>query len=243
MVLNFKFSSIVCLTLLAVGSVQATDIGQLTIIGKEVREISQEQLDQELIDTLYRKNIQIEGLPKNESINAHIETAGKVISVAKDLVALGEDIYTLVIKGKPTNTTTYAPISIIPKENGEPVDVMATENWQIPLKRTFEIVYVNVYGNKVVKFRYSVIFAYGGTYNGKGAYLTAVQIIPESVSTLFGYDFTATMKLGGIQNNGTRQNPVAGATLLMEYSVNTIMKAMTEVDTVFITGHGYFKKY
>src|SRR5690606_22412406 len=99
----------------------------------------------------------------------------------------------------------------IPKENGEPVEVMATENWKMPVKRSFEVFYKNVYGMTVVKFRYGVIFAYGGSYEGKGAYLTAVQIVPESVSAVYGYDFTATMKLGGIQNNGTRENPVAGA--------------------------------
>jgi hypothetical protein len=35
----------------------------------------------------------------------HIEQAGKVIAVAKDMVALGQAVYDLVQKGKPKNVT------------------------------------------------------------------------------------------------------------------------------------------
>lgn len=247
MVLNFKVTVFACLAVLGTSSAFAempkADRDHLTLASMEVREISRDALDQEVVATLYAKGLNVEGLPV-EGIPTPdpIERAGKVISVAKDLVALGEDIYKLVIKGKPTNTLKYAPISVVPKENGEPVDVMSTENWKVPVKRSYEVLYKNLYGMHVVKFRYSVIFAYGGTYNGKGAYLTAVQIVPESVSTLFGYDFTATMKLGGIQNNGSRENQIAGATLLMEYTVSTIMKANSEVDSFFVSGLGELKK-
>lgn len=172
-----------------------------------------------------------------------IDQAGKVIQVARDLVALGEDIYRLVVKGKPTNTTKYAPISVVPKINNEPVDLMETENWQLPVKRTFKASWHNLYGVEVVALTYSVFYSFGGSYDGRGRYLTAVQIIPEHVKTLWGYDFTATMKLGGIQNNGTRANPVAAATILLEYTVSTILKAENRVDTFHVTGAGGFKKY
>ncbi|HXH29635.1 MAG TPA: hypothetical protein VNJ01_02370 [Bacteriovoracaceae bacterium] len=168
---------------------------------------------------------------------------GRVISTARDIVALGEDIYKLVIKGKPTNTTTYVPISVIPKQGGNPVDIFETENWLAPKKRTFSIVYTNYFSIDVVKFTYSVLYSYGGTYGGKGAYITGAQIVPQSVSTLFGFDFTATMKVGGIQNNGTRDNPIAGATLLLEHNISSVIKTMTSVDSFFITGKGGFKKF
>lgn len=172
-----------------------------------------------------------------------IEHAGKVIKVARDLVALGEDIYRLVVKGRPSNTTNYAPISVVPKIGNQPVDLMETENWKMPVKRTYKASWHNLYGVEVVALQYSVFYSYGGSYDGKGRYLTSVQIIPEQVKTLWGYDFTATMKLGGIQNNGTRVNPVAAATILIEYTVSTVVKAENRVDTFHITGTGAFKKY
>jgi hypothetical protein len=213
----------------------------LTLKKMEVREISKDILGQNKIKTIYQQELKIQGMPDDYGNVDPSEKVGKVISVARDIVALGEDIYRLVIKGKPTNQTSYAPISVIPRVAGQPVDILDTENWRAPVKRTYEIVYENVYGIDVVTFRYSIIYSWGGSYNGKGAYLTAVQIIPETVRTLFGFDFTATMKLGGIQNQGTKENPNAGATLLMEYTVSSVMNAINKVDSYFITGKGAFK--
>ena len=206
-----------------------------------VQEVSQNTLELEDLAHLHEKGIELKGIP-NFYGDVGPLGAGNVITTARDLVALGEDIYRLIIKGKPTITTTYAPISVIPKVNGQPVDLLETENWQAPKKRTFVVVYKNVYAMEVVKFRYSVIYSYRGKYNNRGAYLTAVQVIPESIRTLFGFDFTATMKVGGIQNQGTRQNPIAGVTLLMEYTTSSLLVTQNKVDTFFITGVGDFKK-
>lgn len=172
-----------------------------------------------------------------------IETAGKVIGVAKDMVALGEDFYTLVIKGKPTNTTTYAPISVVPKDGAQIVDVLEMEGWSVPVQKTFEAQFFNAYNVAVVTFRYSVMYSYNGSYQGKGAYLTSVQIIPDYVRTLFGFDFTATMKLGGVQNQGKNGERVAGATLLVEYTVSSVMNKINRTDKYFVTGKGELKKY
>lgn len=211
-----------------------------TIASMKVEEISRDILGQNQIETLYQKQLAT-GLP-NEGRVDPVEQAGKVITVSRDLVALGEDLYRLVIKGKPSNQTSYAPLSVIPRVNGQPVDILDTERWRMPVKRSFQVSYQNLYGVDVVTFRYSVLYSSHGQYDGKGAYLTAVQIIPESVRTLFGFDFTATMKLGGIQNQGTKANPIAGATLLMEYTVSSVMNAINKVDTFFVTGLGQFKR-
>jgi hypothetical protein len=206
-----------------------------------IHEVSQETLEHDKIFDLHEKGIELKGIPNSFGVVDPLG-AGNVITTARDLVALGEDIYRLIIKGKPTNTTSYAPVSVIPKLNGQPVDLLETENWEPPRKRTFEVVYKNVYSMDVVRFRYSVIYSYRGKYNNKGAYLTAVQVIPEFIRTLFGFDFTATMKVGGIQNQGTRQNPIAGVTLLMEYTTSSILVIQNRVDSFFITGVGGFKK-
>ncbi len=213
-----------------------------TIKKMSVSEVSRDILGNDKLSTLHEKELLV-GVPNAAGQVDPTEKVGKVISVARDLVALGEDIYRLVIKGKPTNQSTYAPISVIPRVDGKAVDILDTENWRAPVKRTYQIVYENLYGIDVVTFRYSVIYSYGGSYDGKGAYLTAVQIIPETVRTLFGFDFTATMKLGGIINQGTKANPNAGATLLMEYTVSSVMVANNQVDTFFVNGRGGFKKY
>lgn len=242
-----RFASLVMMfVVLGVGSVKADIPGghdedkYFTLSKIEEREVSTVFLEPSS-DFLIEKDMN--ALTEvNEDVDP-AEKAGKVISVARDLVALGEDVYKLVTKGKPSNVTSYAPVSVIPRVNGEAVDILDTETWSAPVKRTYEVIYTNLYGMDVVKFRYSIIYSYNGSYNGKGAYLTSVQIIPEQVRTLFGFDFTATMKLGGIQNQGTRANPIAAATLLMEYTVSSVTVAHHQVASFFVTGRGNFKKF
>lgn len=227
--------------LLGVSAVQAqVDKNHFTIARMKVSEVENVVLGLSELKTLEERSLISEGLPQ-EGQPSRVEQAGKVIAVARDLVALGEDVYRLVIKGKPSNTSSYTPISVIPRVNGIAVDMLDTEGWSSPVKRTYQIDYENLYGITVVSFRYSIIYSYNGSYDGKGSYLTSVQIVPETVRTLFGFDFTAQMKLGGIQNQGTRANPIAAATILMEYTVSSIMVANNQVDSYFITGRGGFK--
>ncbi len=208
-----------------------------TISSVEVKEISHDIiLDQDVQRTVSDAYV------GNFKSAPQIESAGKVIGVARDLVALGEDIYRLVSKGKPNVSTTYDPISVIPKVDGKAVDILDTESWSMPTKRTYTTTLKNVYNIAVVTFRYSIIYSYNGSYNGAGAYITAAQITPDYLNVLWGFDFTATMKLGGIQNQGTRANPVAGATLIMQYTSSNVLNSRTIVDTFFITGRGQFKK-
>lgn len=248
-----SFKVFLVVGVLGIGTVFAKDTvteemneAYLTLASMEVSKIEIDVLNQEVPEKLSFTALQQLGLgaptvDENKSVNSRANV-GEVIMIAKELVALGEGIYTLVQKGKPHNTTSYAPVSVIPKLNGSLVDIFETENWTVPRKNTFEINYKNLYGMSVVVFRYSVIFSYNGTYKGKGAYITSAIIVPESIKTSFGFDFSATMKLGGIMNHGTKQSPVAGAVLAMEYTVETFLQASLQTDSYHITGRGGFKE-
>ncbi|MBA2403935.1 MAG: hypothetical protein H0V66_04120 [Bdellovibrionales bacterium] len=218
----------------------------LTLASVEVTRVEKDILNQEIservsFNDLQHMLVELPVMDENKGNNSP-DKVGGVIKVGRELVALGEDIYKLVQKGKPSNTTSYAPISVIPKVGDTHVDIFETENWTIPRKNTYVISYKNLYGMEVVKFRYSVIYSYGGTYKGKGAYITAAMIVPESIMTSFGFTFSATMKLNGIMNHGTKENPVAGAIMAMEYTVETFLQASLESDSYHVTGRGGFKQ-
>src|SRR5690606_38429681 len=102
----------------------------------------------------------------------------KVIQVTKDLVALGESTYTLVKKGKPSNTTEFGAISVVPKDKATlaPVDPFELENFSIPTVQSFRTVIRNARGGVAVTFDYVVVFSYGGTYEGSGRYLMGVMV-------------------------------------------------------------------
>jgi hypothetical protein len=188
-------------------------------------------------------NFGYRNLPDEDGQVSGIESFGHVIALAADMVGFGDDIYNILDKGKPTLAVEYTPISVLPRENNTVVDVWETEGWSYPVQYTYEVVFRNVYKKAVVTFRYSVIYSYNGSYNGKGQYLTAVQVIPEYVKTLFGFHVTATMKLNSIQNTGTKAKPIAGAVLGMEYTVSSFFSSVVKQHKFLIRGDGQFKRY
>jgi hypothetical protein len=184
--------------------------------------------------------------PKKETPKpVDINQVGKVISVAKDFVALGESIYTLAKKGKPTNTTQYVAISVVPtdpmtKEFISPFDL---EGFSVPEQRSFTAKVKNGNDSVVVQFDYQLVFSYGGSYDGKGKYLTGVMVIPKSIHTKFGWDFNATMKLDAIMNHGSKEDPIAGALVTIKYQMNSWTTSFERNDTIHLTGQGKVKSF
>ncbi len=174
-----------------------------------------------------------------------LERTGKVIAILRDIVALGEDIYKLVQKGKPTNVTDFAPISIVPKDpvSKEYIEPFDLEGFSMPTEKRYTAIVKNGMNKEVVHFEYSIVYSYGGSYNGKGKYLTGVQIIPSTIKTSYGWDFNATMKLSGIMNHGTKENPVVGAILVVKYQMNSLRTSFERNDSIHITGLGELKAY
>lgn len=174
-----------------------------------------------------------------------LERTGKVIQTARDIVALGEAIYELVKKGKPTNVTEYAPISVVPKDPAtkEHVDPFELEGFSIPVQKSFTAKIKNGFGKEVVSFTYSVIYSYGGSFNGAGKYLTGVSIIPGAIRTTHGWEFNASMKLSGIMNHGTRLDPVAGVLVTIKYQMNSMKTAFERNDTIHLSGLGQLTSY
>ena len=179
----------------------------------------------------------------SKNVIAGVMAAGEVIQVARDLVALGEGVYVLVKKGQPHVTTAYSPVSVLPRDGARNyVDILDTENWRRPISRVTTVQFKNVYGFAIASLEYRVIFAYGGSYNGKGAYISAAQIVPSSAWAMFGVDLNAEMKVLGLTNHGTRENPVAGILLQISYKVQTILSSISRNDTFHITGKGQITK-
>lgn len=171
-----------------------------------------------------------------------VAAAGEVIQIARDLVALGEEIYVLVQKGKPNVTTQYAPISVLPREAGRSIDALDLDGWKMPISRTVTVNFKNLFGMTMAGIEYKLVFSYGGRYNGKGAYITNAQIVPSKVVAQYGVDFDVKMKLSGLTNHGSRANPVAGAMLQLQYKATTVMSNIERSDTYQITGRGQVQK-
>lgn len=181
---------------------------------------------------------------KKDDVDVAIERAPKVIAIVKDLVALGETVYELVKKGKPTINTEYTPVSILPKnDKSEAVDPMFLENFSIPVQKRYRAKLTNGVGKEVVSFEYAVIFSYGGTYEGKGKYIANAQIVPSTVKVSFGWDFNSQMKVAGIYNHGSAENKVVGVALAVKYQIKSWVAMYERTDTIHLTGDGQLKTF
>lgn len=183
--------------------------------------------------------------PSKPGFDDKMDKVGRVISTARDMVALGEAVYTLAQKGKPSNVTEYAPISVVPRDpvtgtNADPFDL---EGFGFPVEKNYKAEIKNGANKAVVSFAYKVVYSYGGSYNGSGKYLTNVMIIPSSVKTSFGWDFNATMKVGGIMNHGSKLDPIAGVMIMVKYQMNSWTSAFERNDSIHISGNGELKTY
>lgn len=165
---------------------------------------------------------------------------GEVISIFRQIIAFGKEVYKIVENGKPVVNTEYAPISVLPlfTQFGKDITPMDLSNWQAPKFMKFRVAYKNGFGVEVISFTYNVNLSYGGEFQGKGAYITNAQIVPEKISVAWGYTFNAKMSLVGLTNLGSEESPVAGATLQLSYSVSTLVKEDRNNMTIFIAGDG-----
>ncbi len=169
--------------------------------------------------------------------------ANSVIMVVDKLVALGKQISPLIDLGVPSvSNLPMDAISVVPVVLSKEFLSGEMENWSNPKTQSYEISYKGFGGIIVARFLYSISFQYGGTYQGKGAYLTGVRSFAKRINVQYGYDLNAKSKLVQITNVGTKGQVIAGATIDMEYTVKNFARTRTNVDTFFIRGDGKIER-
>jgi hypothetical protein len=82
---------------------------------------------------------------------------------------------------------------------------------------------------------------WGGSYQGKGKYLSQIQVIPNKINVAWGYSLSAQTSIPTVLNMGTSDNPIAGAEIHLSYQVDTILKKQQFDWVFFAKGDGSFK--
>ncbi len=185
---------------------------------------------------------------KKQTLDAKKKGLGDVIIISDSLIALGKKIWAIVEAGKPVYTSTYMDaISVLPKFSDSDLasDIVfgQMENWSAPKMKSYKVSYKNLFGMTVVGFDYTVIFQHGGTFEGKGSYLTGVSVRASNVTVSWGYTFDAHTKLVNISNRGSLESPLAGATMQIDYTVSTALRVISASESFHVTGDGEVLKY
>ncbi len=170
-----------------------------------------------------------------------VGTARDVIAAGRDIVALGEDLYKLVIKGKPQTDVKVAPVSIVPtNEFGEIANDMVMTGWQVPFSRRFRMELTNRRGKAVAEVIFNLNFSYDGKMDGVGHYIKGLQITPEEIDINYGKTLDIEFKVASVQNYGTVEDPIAGATIEIGYKLSSMFRVQEGHKLFYVTGLGKF---
>ena len=171
------------------------------------------------------------------------KSVGAAIMTAQKLLAFGKQIWAIIEKGRPVvNVSNMQSVSVLPKVDGQDIDTFDLANWNAPRVRSYRVEYKNGFNMTVIAFTYNVIFQYGGDFDGKGKYLTGVNVTASNVRVAWGFNFNASTKLVSISNSGSKLSPVASAVLEINYRAKSVMKDISSKRAFYVTGAGELKK-
>ncbi len=154
------------------------------------------------------------------------------------IISLGEKIWAIIEKNKPVVTQNYGAVSAVPAGIKTWEELIG---WSEPVVRLYKLSYVNKFKQHVVDFNFRVNYTYNGNYNGKGRYLSRVEIDPQALNVMWGYTFNANGEALNITNVGSKSDPLAAMEIRLNWSVDTVIKHMQQSVRFYVRGDGLFK--
>lgn len=177
-----------------------------------------------------------------EEMNQRLEvkSLGGIITIADRLVALGERVWRIISDQRPVLDPDYMkPISVLPLTADGPQDAFhLMSSWSLPEIKTFEVVYRNGFNASVISFDYHVAYQHSGQFEDRGSYLTGVYVSSSNVSVSWGFELSAESQLVAISNRGSMEDPVAGATLKIDYQAGSVLRTIRTSESFHVTGEG-----
>jgi hypothetical protein len=160
-----------------------------------------------------------------------------------DIVNTGLQVWKIIEANKPVVNIATQFATALPKGAKNWTDMA---QWKPPIGTEYRLSAKNMYGVTVVDVQYQILRTYGGSFDGKGLYLTNVTVspMPEGVSVLWGYRFslTTTVPDSGIVNVGTAAAPIAGMTVQTAWRITTVLKDSQGQGTYFVEGNGNLRE-
>ncbi len=173
------------------------------------------------------------------------------LSIAERLFTLGEKVYGIIKENKPVIDTDTQYFSAVPEEvkNSQNWE-KTTVGWQPPMAKVYNFVVKGLFGNQAVKCKYQVMWRHGGSYQGKGQYLSAVTIQPLSITAGWGWKVNFAMEIARnkkdgeplIFNEGTLANPMAGIIFNLRWTAQKNTKSHAGNFLYYLRGDGLFKE-
>jgi hypothetical protein len=166
---------------------------------------------------------------------------GDPVVVLDSIINLGLKVWKIIEDNKPVVDVSNQYATALP----EGVKGWASmAGWQRPKGTIYQLVAKNAYGGQVINLRYQVLRTAGGSYQGKGNYLTAVTVEPLLVEVAWGYRFTMTASVPdtSIVNVGTSEDPVAAMMAQLGWRISTAVKDSQGKGLYYLQGDGAYQE-
>lgn len=163
---------------------------------------------------------------------------GEVLLTIEKIIAIGEKVSELIEKNKPVVNVHLVPYYILPRSMEMRDMLYSMYEWSYPVMKIYRVEYKNLYNMPVAALRFGITYQYNGTNDGKGRYIGALKIVPLSVSCAWGFEIDAASELVSISNIGTKEAPVAEATLLFTHKVKSVLREIQSESFFSVDGLG-----
>lgn len=156
-----------------------------------------------------------------------------------EIINTGKKIWSVIVDGKPVVNIHRDVAHALPHGI---TCWSELEGWQIPRSQVYRSVYINKLKQTVVDFTYRVSYIAGGQYQGKGHYILQATVAPAEIYVAWGFTFDVTASVPAVFNMGTRENPVAGLQLNLQWILDTTVNRHEVEEQFFVNGLGVFQK-
>jgi hypothetical protein len=158
--------------------------------------------------------------------------------IVDQIINIGKKIWTIIDAGRPVVNVKFDTANALPRGVTCWADM---GGWGIPQTHLYTVNYENGFGMNVVSFTYRLTFTGKGNVNGIGQYITNATFMPANIKVAWGFNFDATADIPSVFNQGTKENPLAGMQMNMNWRVRSAVTDIQHSETYFVSGDNNFQ--
>jgi hypothetical protein len=193
------------------------------------------------IDELSVKVAEEGPVAKPEEIAPPAETGQDPLVVIDHIMNIGARMWQFMLDNQAVVTSTTQYATALPQGV---THWSSMAGWNAPKGTVYRLTAKNAYGMTVVDLRYMVLRTTGGSYEGKGKYLTAVSAQTMPMTGVWGYrvSLEAAAPDSGIVNAGTKTDPLAAMTFVVGWKIQTAIKKAEGNAVYYMRGDGVYQQ-
>lgn len=177
--------------------------------------------------------------PIKEEVKVAVEIVDEAGKVVDGIINIGKKIWEIIVSGQPVMN-----LNLENSANALPRGVSCWDelsNWKAPSVKSYSQSFKNYFGIEVIRFDFDVVYTHSGNLNGKGQYLTNVQVHPRNVYVGWGFGLDATVDIPSLVNLGSVDQPIAGMQVDVKWRASSPLAEFRQGISVFVQGDGQAK--